>query len=245
VAALDLAGCCGWTPAANAPVGPDEQFTFRFLNADEVRCFAADAENYLNAALADELVQNGNGENCCFAALVERRLAAYGWYALGGRRFASLAGDVRAVVARRHAYFLNGFSPGPRFAAAGSMFALMGQDYGALADPRGAPRGGPACTGTNWAALRSCPPAPAFTDLGYFPGIGRGRYSTGISSVRPMRRGNRVSIANATGEVPSTRCFAIGKESARQPCHPSQVGGRATLSIIRSRRSAPASAFSR
>jgi len=185
VAALDVSRLLWLDAATMAPAGPDEQFTFRFLNANEVRCFAADAENCLNAALADELVRNGNGENCCFAALAEGRLAAYGWYALGVVD-ARHCGGVGLSLPAGAAYFYNGFTR-PEFRGRGLYVALMGRGLRALAD-RGVRHVLASVHWTNWAALRSCRRL-GFTDLGYFPGIGRGRCRLVFPPRAAMRRG--------------------------------------------------------
>jgi GNAT superfamily N-acetyltransferase len=57
-----------------------EKFEFRALTPSEVRAFAADPSNDLNAAMADRIEA---GHDWCFAALYGERLANYSWYALG------------------------------------------------------------------------------------------------------------------------------------------------------------------
>jgi RimJ/RimL family protein N-acetyltransferase len=52
---------------------------YRFLSAPEVRAFAADPANDLDAAMAQRLQ---SGRDFCFAAIHDGRLANYSWYAL-------------------------------------------------------------------------------------------------------------------------------------------------------------------
>jgi len=66
--------------AANVQCVPvDERFSFRFLNAAEVRAFARDAQNDLTSAFAERMRQ---GRDLCYAALDGRMLAGYAWLAL-------------------------------------------------------------------------------------------------------------------------------------------------------------------
>src|SRR5205814_1986065 len=58
----------------------DGRFTFRFLDAKEVREFARDPRNELDESFAERAAA---GWDLCFAALEGSRLAAYGWYAVG------------------------------------------------------------------------------------------------------------------------------------------------------------------
>ncbi len=185
VAALDFSRLLWLDAAAMAPVDADEPFTFRFLNADEVRRFAADAENRLDAALAEELLPHGNGENRCFAALAEGRLAAYGWYALGAVA-ARHCGGVGLKLPAGAAYFYNGFTR-PEFRGRGLYVALMGRGLRALAG-RGVRHVLASVHWTNWAALRSCRRL-GFTDLGCFAGIGRGRCRLVFPPRAALRRG--------------------------------------------------------
>ena len=58
----------------------DPAFEFRFLSADEVESFCDDPVNDLSLQMADRI---RHGQDHCFAALQDNRLAAYGWYATG------------------------------------------------------------------------------------------------------------------------------------------------------------------
>jgi len=64
----------------NPSLRPDAAYTFRFLSAEEVRTFSADAKDSLPPAMADRILA---GNDFCFAALAGPRLAAFGWFALG------------------------------------------------------------------------------------------------------------------------------------------------------------------
>ena len=185
VAALDFSRLLWLDAAATAPASPDEQFTFRFLNADEVRCFAADAENCLNADLADQLVRSGNRENCCFAAFADGRLAAYGWYAMGTVD-ARHCGGVGLSLPAGAAYFYNGFTR-PEFRGRGVYVALIGRGLSALGD-RGVRHLLTSVHWTNWAALRSCRRL-GFADLGCFWAIGCGRCRLVFPPRAARRRG--------------------------------------------------------
>jgi hypothetical protein len=57
----------------------DARFESRFLTPAEIRAFAADPANDLSARAA-ERAEHGH---LCFAALLDGRLAAYSWYAIG------------------------------------------------------------------------------------------------------------------------------------------------------------------
>ncbi len=160
----------------------DGRFAFRFLSADEARGFAADAENGLDAALADELATGGN---FCFAALTEGRLAAYGWYALGAVD-PRHSGGVTLGLPEGAAYFYNGFTR-PEFRGRHLYGAMMEQGLRALAE-RGV-RGVLASVGwTNWAALQSCRRL-GFRDLGLFASVGRGRWRLMFPPRAAKRRG--------------------------------------------------------
>ena len=71
-----------WFEATNVnrSLRPGAAYTFRFLSAEEVRAFSADAQGSLPPAMADRIVA---GNDFCFAALAGPRLAAFGWFALG------------------------------------------------------------------------------------------------------------------------------------------------------------------
>ncbi len=176
-----------WLEAAaiNSAAADDERFAFRFLDADEVRRFAADADNCLDPALADQLAPGGNGENCCFAALADGRLAAYGWYALGTVD-PRHCGGVWLTLPAGAAYFYNGFTR-PEFRGRGLYAALMGRGLRALAD-RGVRRLLASVQWTNRAALRSCRRL-GFVDLGYFVCLGRGRFRLIFPPRAAVRRG--------------------------------------------------------
>jgi hypothetical protein len=72
-----------WLDVANVSqsLHRDPAYTFRFLTAEEVRAFSAAPDNWLTPAIAGRIVA---GNDFCFAALLRGRLAAYGWFALGG-----------------------------------------------------------------------------------------------------------------------------------------------------------------
>ena len=177
--------------------GDDGRLEFRFLSADEVRGFAVDAENCLDAALADELASGGN---ICFAALTEGRLAAYGWYALGAVD-PRHSGGVSLGLPAGAAYFYNGFTR-PEFRGRGVYAALMGEGLRVLAE-RGI-RGVLASVGwTNRAALQSCRRL-GFRDLGLFASVGRGRWRLMFPPARPS--GGESSSTARASPAGSHRC---------------------------------------
>ena len=144
------------------------EFAFRFLDENEVRQFAADPENHLDASLADQLAA---GRDLCFAALAGGRLAAYGWYALGSvdpRHCGGLTLGLPPDVA----YFYNGFTR-PEFRGRRVYDRLMGEGLRAIAD-RGICKLLAIVDWTNWAALKSSRRAGC-TDLGRLVGLGFGR----------------------------------------------------------------------
>jgi ribosomal protein S18 acetylase RimI-like enzyme len=158
---LDLEHVGAASPAAG-------EFSFRFLDEEEVRQFATDPENRLDASLADQLAA---GRDLCFAALAGGRLAAYGWYALGPvdpRHCGGLALGLPPEVA----YFYNGFTL-PEFRGRRLYDRLMGEGLRALSD-RGIRKLLASVEWTNWAALKSSRRAGC-TDLGRLVGLGRGR----------------------------------------------------------------------
>ena len=160
----------------------DGRFAFRFLGPSEVRTFAADPENCLDATLADELA---SGVSYCFAALAGGRLAAYGWYAVGSVD-PKHCGDVAIALPADVAYFYNGFTR-PEFRGRGVYAAVMGQGLRALAD-RGVRHLLAGVRWTNWAALRSSRRL-GFVDLGCFVSIGRGRCRLVFPPRAAVRRG--------------------------------------------------------
>jgi ribosomal protein S18 acetylase RimI-like enzyme len=56
-----------------------EGLEYRWLTAEDIRAFAADPENDLDASMADSL---RNGDRFCFGALRGSQLVNYAWYAL-------------------------------------------------------------------------------------------------------------------------------------------------------------------
>ena len=156
------------------------EFTFRFLDANEVRQFAADPENLLDASLADQLPA---GRDLCFAALADGRLAAYGWYALGSVDPRHCGGLILGLPPEA-AYFYNGFTR-PEFRGRRVYDRLMGEGLRALAD-RGICKLLAIVEWTNWAALKSSRRAGC-TDLGRLVGLGFGRCRL-LSSPRSAKR---------------------------------------------------------
>jgi ribosomal protein S18 acetylase RimI-like enzyme len=143
------------------------EFTFRFLDENEVRQFAADPENCLDASLADQLAA---GRDLCFAALAGGRLAAYGWYALGSVDPRHCGGLILELPPEA-AYFYNGFTR-PEFRGQRVYDRLMGEGLRALAG-RGIRKLLAIVEWTNWAALKSSRRAGC-TDLGRLVGLGFG-----------------------------------------------------------------------
>ena len=172
-----------WLEAeAVRPTAPSvEEFTFRFLDAAEVRRFAADPGNHLNPALADQLGANVR----CFAALAGERLAAYGWYALGTvdpRHCGGVALDLPPGTA----YFYNGFTR-PEFRGRQLYVRLIGEGLRAMSDC-GVHHLLAAVEWTNWSALKSGRRLGC-VDLGCLAGWGCGRWRWLFSPRAARRRG--------------------------------------------------------
>jgi len=140
-----------WFEATNVnrSLRPDAAYTFRFLSAEEVRAFSADAQGSLPPAMADRIVA---GNDFCFAALAGPRLAAFGWFALGSIE-AEHNGGMALSYPPDVAYMYNGFTF-PEFRGqrlhglvkALGLRALAGRDVSKLLST---------VDWTNWASLRS------------------------------------------------------------------------------------------
>jgi GNAT superfamily N-acetyltransferase len=171
---------------------PDEPgLAFRFLPADEVRRFAADAGNHLSAESAEQ-VQSESGH--CFAALCDGRLASYGWYALGAVD-PRHCGGVALRLPPDVAYFYNGFTR-PEFRGRQLYGRLMGRGLRALGD-RGIRSLLASVNWTNAAALRSSFRL-GYVDLGYFVGLGPGRWRRVFPPRAALRRGIRFKQAGTS-----------------------------------------------
>jgi ribosomal protein S18 acetylase RimI-like enzyme len=149
-------------------IRPDPSLDFRFLEPDEVRYFAGDPVYELEAAMAEQIEA---GSDLCFGALAGGRLAAYGWYALGGIE-AEHACGVAMSFPPDVAYMYKGLTHadfrGRRLYALSMGLALRDlAEYGVTKL---------VCLveSTNWAARRSCARL-GFADLGLRLSLGWGR----------------------------------------------------------------------
>jgi hypothetical protein len=67
-------------PAVENMACTDDQFTFRFLSADEIEKFAADPSYFIDPSLGEGV---RSGKEVCFGVLACDRLAAFGCYTIG------------------------------------------------------------------------------------------------------------------------------------------------------------------
>ena len=173
---LDVAGL---EPAAL----DDDGLDFRFLSAEEVRTLAADAENCLDAGLG----RRARGGR---RTIVLPPWPATAWPPTAGMPWGlsmrKHCGQVAVRLPAGAAYFYNGFTR-PEFRGRGLYVALMGQGLRALAG-RGVRSLLASVHWTNWAALKSCRRL-GFTDLGYFVGVGHGRFRLVFPPRAAKRRG--------------------------------------------------------
>jgi ribosomal protein S18 acetylase RimI-like enzyme len=132
------------------PPPPDSEAVYRFLTPSEIREYAADPVNELEASMADRVQV---GHDLCFGVLVNRRLAGYGWCALGSIE-REHTGGIDMSLPRHIGYMYKGFTHpdfrGLRFNA--NRIALAAA---ALAE-RGIRQLVCLVDWTNWASLHSC-----------------------------------------------------------------------------------------
>jgi len=128
----------------------DGRFTFRFLDAEEVREFARDPRNELDESFAGRAAA---GWDLCFAALEGPRLAAYGWYAVGSVE-PEHAFDVALSYPGGVAYMYKGFTR-PEYRGAKLHGAIMGGALHCLGE-RGITSLVSLVHWTNVASMRSC-----------------------------------------------------------------------------------------
>jgi hypothetical protein len=151
----------------------DEQFTFRFLTADEVEKFAEDPSYFMDPSLAAG-VRSGN--EVCFAALACDRLAAFGCYTLGFVEPQQCAGAALSFP-RDVAYMSYGFTH-PEFRGFRLHGLIMGLALQQLAN-RGITKLVSIVAWTNWASLKSCWRL-GYENLGHMATIGGKRHAIGF-----------------------------------------------------------------
>lgn len=137
----------------------DAEFSFRFLTPDEVRTFAADPRNDLDATFVARATA---GHDLCYAATCGDRLAAYGWYALGSIEAEHGGGQAMSFPANM-AYMYKGFTH-PDFRGKRLHGVAMGLALKELA-ARGVDQLISTVDWTNWPSLKSCYRL-GYTDLG-------------------------------------------------------------------------------
>lgn len=167
-----------------ASLSADSKFAFRFLSPLEVRDFAADPRNELDA----EFVARAEaGHDLCYAALCQDRLAAYGWYALGSIEARHGGGQAMSFPANM-AYMYKGFTH-PDFRGQRLHGVAMGLALQELA-ARGVDQLLSTVDWTNWASLKSCYRL-GYTDLGRIIGFGPACCPITLASRAPRRLGVR------------------------------------------------------
>lgn len=156
--------------------------TFRFLTAGEVRHWAADPANDLDADMAARL---DSGRDFCFAALAGERLAGYAWFALGQIEPEHSAGAGISYpddVAYLYKGYVHAGFRGRRLYA-----AIFSEALGALAS-RGVRRLLCLVEWINRPALRSCL-GSGWVDLGSLVTFGYGRRRLAIAPRAAEERG--------------------------------------------------------
>lgn len=128
----------------------DEQFSFRFLTADEIEEFAKDPSYFIDPSLAEGV---RNGTEVCFAALACDRLAAFGCYTIGYVPPEQCAGAALSFPPDV-AYMSYGFTH-PDFRGFRLHGLIMGLALQQLAK-RGITKLVSIVAWTNWASLKSC-----------------------------------------------------------------------------------------
>ena len=162
----------------------DPEFSFRFLSPGEVREFAADPRNDLDATF---IARAEAGHDLCYAATREDRLAAYGWYALGSIEAEHGGGQAMSFPANM-AYMYKGFTH-PDFRGQRLHGLVMGLALRELA-ARGVDQLISTVDWTNWASLKSCYRL-GYTDLGCIVSCGPRCCPLTFSSRAPRRLGVR------------------------------------------------------
>ena len=193
-----------WLPVENIRTSRprDATHTFRFLTAEEVRRFAAVAENQLDGSLADRLV---GGHDGCFAALAGQRLAAYAWYAPGCVE-PEHTGNIPVSYPPNVAYQYNAFTHpdfrGNRLHALTTAAALN------MLAGRGVRNMFSLVSWSNAAALRSCTHLRC-VDLGYLVNVGRRRNPLSLGGAATNRFGIRFG-RHAEREAKCSRLLVPG-----------------------------------
>jgi hypothetical protein len=168
----------------------DEQFTFRFLTADEVEKFAKDPSYFIDPSLAAGV---RSGREVCFAALACDRLAAFGCYTLGFVEPQQCAGAALSFPADV-AYMSYGFTH-PDFRGFRLHGLIMGLALQQLAK-RGITKLVSIVAWTNWASLKSCWRL-GYENLGNMTTIGGKNRAIGLypqgAKVRGVRFGRKAT----------------------------------------------------
>ena len=153
----------------------------RFLQPGEVEAFSLDPSNGLNEG---DVARAFSGSELCFAAIIDGRLASYGWYAIGTQVAVDDCGLVMTYP-ETTAYMYNGFTH-PDFRGRRLHGIGMGRALLALAD-RGIGALVSDINWTNWASIRSCARL-GYRTLGnvYSFGWGSRRFALTPKAAKPL-----------------------------------------------------------
>jgi len=184
-----------WLDADRLPgwIQPDPDLDFRFLEPEEVRCFAEDPDYELEAAMAGQIEHGGD---LCFGVFAGGRLATYGWYALGGVE-AEHAMGVAMSFPSDVAYMYKGLTH-PDFRGRRLHALAMGLALRELAE-HGVTKLVSLVETTNFASLRSCARL-GYVDLGRRISLGWGRFRL----VRAPRAAKQLGVGFGKHARPGT-----------------------------------------
>jgi hypothetical protein len=210
-----------WLDAANVnpSLRPEPAYTFRFLWSEEIRALAADPDNRLSPAMAERIAAGRSapasyaGRDFCFAALAGRRLAAYGWFALGSIEPEHNGGTALSFPPDA-AYMYNGFTR-PEFRGKRLHGLVKGLGLRAL-NEHGVTKLVSTVDWTNGASLRSnfrlgC------IDLGRAVVIRCGRFRAGFYPRAAKRLGIRFNKDAATSRAAAASGPSSGPGAASVP----------------------------
>lgn len=190
-----------WLPVDEVKISLDipDDTAMRFLTPAEVETFAQDPANEF---VPSHVEKAHAGTDLCFAAIVDGRLASYGWYTLG-RAFAIGDNDLFMRGPSNAAYMHSGFTH-PDFRGRRLHGIGMGRALHALSD-RGVTALLSDVDWSNHASLKSCARL-GYQMLGNLYSIGQGKRQF-VSTPKTARKLG-ITIERSLNEDPETNAPA-------------------------------------
>ncbi len=202
-------------PAAKLrPPQIDLEFDFRFLAPEEVAAHALDPANDLHFSFADRMAC---GQDLCFAALLDERLACYIWLALGSleaelHRGRTTRSGVAVSFPRSAAFVYKAFTR-PEFRGRHLYPACLAHGLEGLR-PRGVSQLLTTAEWTNKSALAACRRL-GFHDVGTILRVACGPVSFTVTPPRAARTRHPFGTSRARPSASATAVF--GARRCRRP----------------------------